>query len=182
MTGGGNGVVHHAGVNASTFIGEREALLASVEDQRQHVVSDLDGLDEEKLRRAVLPSRWNCLGLLGHLTNDVERFWFRCVVAGEQDTIEKMMSDTNSGRPQRAANPVRSLPHIGTRLPDQTRSSPHRRSMPDRSGGLKGFLGAGGSRRYVRSCYTSSLKLLLTRASSTFFAEPIDGKQWVVQT
>jgi hypothetical protein len=96
MTSGGSEVVHRAGVNAIGYITEREALLTSLEDQRQHVLSDLDGLDEGRLRRAVLPSRWNCLGLLGHLTIDVERFWFRGVVAGEQYTIEKMVSDADS--------------------------------------------------------------------------------------
>jgi uncharacterized damage-inducible protein DinB len=31
----------------------------------------------------VLPTGWNCLGLVSHLTYDVERFWFRAVVTGE---------------------------------------------------------------------------------------------------
>lgn len=31
----------------------------------------------------MLPSGWSCLGLVSHLTLDVERFWFRAVVAGE---------------------------------------------------------------------------------------------------
>jgi hypothetical protein len=81
-----------ADVKAIGSITEREVLLARLEDQRRHVAGDLEGLDEEDLRRAVLPSGWNCLGLLGHLTNDVERFWFRCVVAGEQDAIEETVS------------------------------------------------------------------------------------------
>ncbi len=32
----------------------------------------------------MLPSGWTCLGLIQHLTLDVERFWFRAVMAGEQ--------------------------------------------------------------------------------------------------
>ncbi|MBB4938478.1 hypothetical protein FHR32_002783 [Streptosporangium album] len=48
----------------------------------------LDGLDEEALRRPVLPSGWTCLGLVRHLALDVERFWFRAVVAGEQNVID----------------------------------------------------------------------------------------------
>jgi Protein of unknown function (DUF664) len=31
----------------------------------------------------VLPSGWTCLGLVQHLALDVERFWFREIVAGE---------------------------------------------------------------------------------------------------
>jgi hypothetical protein len=63
---------------------ERDALLASLAAQREHVLDSLQGLTEAELRRAVLPSGWTCLGLVQHLTLDVERFWFRAVVAGEQ--------------------------------------------------------------------------------------------------
>ena len=38
----------------------------------------------EDLRRPILPSQWTCAGLVHHLAIDVERFWFRAVVAGEQ--------------------------------------------------------------------------------------------------
>jgi len=48
------------------------------------VLGILEGLSEEDLRRPVLPSGWTCLGLVNHLALDVERFWFRAVVAGEQ--------------------------------------------------------------------------------------------------
>jgi hypothetical protein len=43
----------------------------------------VDGLSEGDLRRPVLPSQWTSLGLIHHLAIDVERFWFRRVVAGE---------------------------------------------------------------------------------------------------
>jgi hypothetical protein len=62
---------------------EVSALLSSLTDQRSHVLGILDGLPEESLRRPVLPSGWTCLGLVQHLALDVERFWFRAVVAGE---------------------------------------------------------------------------------------------------
>ncbi|SEO32489.1 DinB family protein [Actinacidiphila rubida] len=66
---------------------EVTALLKSLASQRRHVLSILDGLDDEALRRPVLPSGWNCLGLVRHLALDVEQFWFRGVVAGEADVI-----------------------------------------------------------------------------------------------
>ncbi|WP_211291069.1 DUF664 domain-containing protein [Kineococcus xinjiangensis] len=47
------------------------------------MLSVLDGLPDEALRRPILPSGWSCLGLVQHLTLDVERFWLRAVVAGE---------------------------------------------------------------------------------------------------
>lgn len=64
---------------------ELTLLLAVLGAQRRHVLDALDGLDEEALRRPVLPSGWNCLGLVRHLTTDVERFWFRGVVAAEPE-------------------------------------------------------------------------------------------------
>jgi hypothetical protein len=43
-----------------------------------------EGLSEHDLRRPVLPSGWSCIELVHHLAVDVERFWFRAVLAGEQ--------------------------------------------------------------------------------------------------
>jgi hypothetical protein len=63
---------------------ETTALLASLRAQRDHVLGILEGLPEDDLRRPVLPSGWTSLGLVQHLALDVERFWFRAVVAGEQ--------------------------------------------------------------------------------------------------
>jgi uncharacterized damage-inducible protein DinB len=61
------------------------ALLESLNDQRAHVLGILDGLDDDALHRPVLPTGWSCLGLVQHLALDVERFWFRTVMAGEKD-------------------------------------------------------------------------------------------------
>lgn len=62
---------------------ETEVLLSSLNNQRRHVLDILDGLPEADLRRPVLPSGWTCLGLIRHLALDVERFWFRQVMAGQ---------------------------------------------------------------------------------------------------
>src|SRR4051812_6519284 len=67
---------------------ETRALLSSLTGQRDHVLGILEGLPEEALRRPVLPSGWTCLGLVRHLALDVERFWFRAVIAGEQVDLE----------------------------------------------------------------------------------------------
>ena len=68
--------------------GEVRALLSSLTSQRNHVLGILEGLSDEALRRPVLPSGWTCLGLVRHLALDVERFWFRAVVAGETVDLE----------------------------------------------------------------------------------------------
>jgi hypothetical protein len=62
---------------------EREVLLGQLDSQRRHILGILEGLSEEQLRRPVLPSGWNCLGLIKHLALSDEHYWFRCVVGGE---------------------------------------------------------------------------------------------------
>ncbi|MGC5562112.1 DUF664 domain-containing protein [Streptomyces sp. FR-108] len=71
---------------------EVTALLRSLAGQRRHILGILDGLDAEDLRRPVLPSGWHCLGLVQHLALDVERFWFRAVVAGDEKVIHGLTS------------------------------------------------------------------------------------------
>lgn len=63
---------------------ETSTLLAYLDAERRHVLGALDGLDDEALRRPALPSGWSCLGLVQHLALDVERWWFRRIVAGEK--------------------------------------------------------------------------------------------------
>lgn len=68
---------------------ETATLLSYLDAQREHVLDITDGLDDAALRRAMLPSGWSCLGVIQHLALDVERFWFRAVLAGEQAVIEQ---------------------------------------------------------------------------------------------
>jgi hypothetical protein len=70
---------------------ETEALLQSLNDQRDHILEALDGLSDADLRRPALPTGWTSLGLVRHLTYDVEQWWFRGCVAGEP--IERMTGD-----------------------------------------------------------------------------------------
>jgi hypothetical protein len=70
----------------------KPALLAALDATRHHVLEIVDGLDEEALRRSVLPSGWSCLDMIKHLTYDEEIFWFRAVVAGEQEAIELLQT------------------------------------------------------------------------------------------
>jgi hypothetical protein len=63
--------------------GERTALLRELNIQRGHIVGILDGLDEQTVDRALLPSGWTFRGMLAHLAFDDERFWCRAVLAAE---------------------------------------------------------------------------------------------------
>jgi uncharacterized damage-inducible protein DinB len=65
---------------------EQEAkreLLAWLDGQRRHVAEQVAAMPPEARRRSVVPSGWTARGLLRHLTLDVERVWFRAVMAGE---------------------------------------------------------------------------------------------------
>ena len=62
---------------------EKASLVAALDTQREHVLGILDGLDDDALHRSALPSGWTCAGMIGHLTLDVERFWFGAVIAGD---------------------------------------------------------------------------------------------------
>jgi len=75
---------------------ETKTLLAYLSAQRDHALGILEGLDEEALRRPVLPSGWTCLGLIQHLALDIEQFWFRAVVAGEQSVIDELADAPNA--------------------------------------------------------------------------------------
>jgi len=75
----------------ATLGAETETLLAYLDHQREHVLGILEGLDDDALRRPVLPSGWTCLGLVQHLSRDIEYFWFRGTVAAEPDVTEDLI-------------------------------------------------------------------------------------------
>ena len=62
---------------------ETEVLLHFLDQQRNHVLGILEGLPEDQLRRPVLPSGWNCLGMVKHLALADEHYWFRSTAGGE---------------------------------------------------------------------------------------------------
>lgn len=62
---------------------ELQALQASLDAQRRHVVEVVDALDDLQRRAATLPSGWSPIGLIRHLTLADERYWFHSIVGGE---------------------------------------------------------------------------------------------------
>jgi hypothetical protein len=62
---------------------ELTTLRAELDSHRNHVLGILEGLPDADMRRAVLPTGWSCAGLVNHLSLDVERFWFRGMIAGD---------------------------------------------------------------------------------------------------
>ncbi|MGW7382372.1 DinB family protein [Streptomyces sp. NPDC054794] len=65
------------------FVGELDTLVGYLRDQRLTLEMKCAGLDAEAMaRRSVPPSNLSLLGLVRHLA-DVERHWFRQVMAGQ---------------------------------------------------------------------------------------------------
>lgn len=77
---------------------ETRTLISYLNSQREHVLGILEGLDEDALRRPVLPSGWTCLGLVRHLSHDVERGWFGAVVAGDRRVIDTLSDEEDAWR------------------------------------------------------------------------------------
>ncbi|MEW2414599.1 DinB family protein [Streptomyces sp. NPDC046866] len=68
----------------STSAGEREMLEGWLDYHRQTLAWKCEGLSEEELRRLPLaPSRLSLLGLVRHMA-EVERYWFREIMLGEE--------------------------------------------------------------------------------------------------
>jgi uncharacterized protein DUF664 len=91
---------------------ELATLLGVLGSKRTHVLTILEGLDEEALRRPVLPSGWTCLGLVHHLALDVEKFWFRAVTAGEEAAVAEILASGEDGwrpAPEKSAEDVFAL-------------------------------------------------------------------------
>ena len=65
---------------------DKALLLAYLNSARDHVVATVEGVSDADQRRPIVPSGWSMLGLVQHLALDVERFWFRAVMAG-QDVV-----------------------------------------------------------------------------------------------
>jgi hypothetical protein len=84
--------------------GELDTALAFLRFARHCVLKKTEGLDEDQLRRALVPSGTSLLGLVQHLT-DSERYWFGYHVAGQPDTDITFSMDVAA---RRDADDVRS--------------------------------------------------------------------------
>ena len=88
---------------------EATDLLKYLTQQREHVLGAVENLSEEAMRRPVLPTGWSCAGLIQHLALDVERFWFRQIMAGEQVGPDEFGNDGWQVRPDVSAEAVLQL-------------------------------------------------------------------------
>ena len=63
--------------------GELDTALAFLNFNRESVLKKTDGLDEEQLRRVLVPTGTNLLGLVKHLAA-AERYWFGLYLTGSR--------------------------------------------------------------------------------------------------
>ncbi|HEX2322437.1 MAG TPA: DinB family protein [Streptosporangiaceae bacterium] len=91
--------------------------------QREHVLGILENLPEEAMRRPVLPTGWSCAALVQHLALDVERLWFRQVMAGEKVEPDEFGDDGWQVRSEVSAAAVLGLYRREIELADQIISS-----------------------------------------------------------
>lgn len=65
----------------------KNELLDWLDAKRKHVADQVRALPVGARRTSFVPSGWTPRGLIRHLTLDVERVWFRAVMAGERVEI-----------------------------------------------------------------------------------------------
>jgi len=76
---------------------ERAMLQASLDSQRAALLRKLDGLDTEQATRRLVPSATTLLGLVKHCM-DVEWWWFRAVMNGEEVPPEEEFDPLSTWR------------------------------------------------------------------------------------
>jgi uncharacterized damage-inducible protein DinB len=73
-----------AGVDTNSEQTMKHELLRWLDAQRKHVAEQVGAMPAAARRRSHVPSGWTPRGVIRHLTLDVERVWFRAVMAGER--------------------------------------------------------------------------------------------------
>ena len=85
---------------------EEQVLAGALNRQREHILEAVQDLRADDLRRPVLPLGWSCIGLVNHLSLDIERFWFQAVIAGDQVAIEDVLGSSDNAWNVSDAEPV----------------------------------------------------------------------------
>jgi hypothetical protein len=70
-------------MTAGTAQSETQPILSALVAEQRRIGGILVNLDDDALRRPVLPSGWSCVGMVQHLTL-MTRFWFYEVMTGRQ--------------------------------------------------------------------------------------------------
>ena len=65
-------------------------LLAQLASARRHALRTVDGLENDEMRRTLVPSGWTMTQLLNHLAFDDEKFWISAVLGGDDRAIAEL--------------------------------------------------------------------------------------------
>lgn len=172
----GDGDLREAAANST----ERAALLLCLSKQREHVLGALEGLPEQAQRQPKLPSGWTCAGLVQHLALDVERFWFRQVMTGEQIEPDEFGDDGWQVRPEVSAAAVLDLYRREIELTDKIIAGT---TLEARPGWWPDFFPAGFHLDNLRQVLLHVIAETACHAGHMDAArELIDGSQWMVLT
>ena len=145
---------------------ETSVLLRSLDVQRGHVVGIINELEEVDLRRCLVPSGWTPLGLVQHLTMDVERFWFLAVVAGDQRTIDELYGGDDSWLVSASVSGEEVFERYLAAAQRRIRSSAPFLSTRNQGGGPLSSSAIGDSSPFEKSYSTSLLRPHVTPAIS----------------
>jgi uncharacterized damage-inducible protein DinB len=74
---------------------EKPTLVAFLDFQREQVIAKVEDLDREAATRQLVPSMTTLASLVKHLT-DVERWWFRIVLTGEDVAMISTRDDPDA--------------------------------------------------------------------------------------
>jgi uncharacterized damage-inducible protein DinB len=161
---------------------ETSALLTSADAQRRHVLGIVDGLGEADLRRPLLPSGWTVLGLIQHLTLDVERFWFSAVMAGDRQAIDGLAREDEAWQ---VSGDVSDAEVFERYLDESARANQIIGSVPLDAQPLWWPAGQFGDWR-LESLREIVLHVIVETACHAghldVMRELLDGKQWMVNT
>ncbi len=154
-------------------------LLAYLQGQRRHLLEAMDGLSDEELQRAVLPSGWSCVQLLHHLALDDERFWLRGVATGDPQAIAGLSSTAWQVPEGLSVADVRELYRREVELSDAALAAADLDAPP---AWWPDFMGE----QWMESVREVLLHVIVETAAHAGQAdavrELIDGKQWRVVT
>jgi uncharacterized damage-inducible protein DinB len=158
---------------------EAALLVDYLQGQRRHLLEAMDGLDDEAMRRSVLPSGWSCVQLLHHLALDDERFWLRGVATGNPDAIAGISDSAWVVPEDLSVSDVRALYRREAQLSDAALTEADFDSAPAWWPGFMGEQWMGTVREVV-------LHVMVETAAHAGHAdavrELIDGRQWRIVT
>ena len=154
-------------------------LLEYLQGQRRHVLAAFDGLSDEDMQRAVLPSGWSGVELLHHLALDDERFWVRAMIGGDADAKAGLSDNAWMVPDGLSVSAVRDLYLREAQLSDAVLSEVDLDAAP---AWWPDFMGE----QWMQSNRDVLLHVMVETAAHAGHAdavrELIDGKQWVVIT